>query len=86
MDTCLFGRMKDDENKSESGKVFKDIRLVCAGPDCQSICGFHYLKHLKGHSRDLYLRCEENEVFREVLPEEGLWFSEKRRESKVWAL
>ena len=85
VDACLFGSlgMEDDDNESESGKVFKKIRFVCTAQECQSTAGTHYLNHVKGQSIDLNIYCERSDVYREVLPEEGYWFSEKRLTSTV---
>ena len=85
VDACLFGSlgMEDDDNESESGKVFKKIRFVCAAQECQSTSGPHYLNHVNGQRCDLNIYCEKSDVYREVLPEEGLWFCEKILTSKV---
>ena len=77
VDVCLFGGMeREDDDDNESGKVFKEVRFVCAKSECQA-SGLHYLEHVKGHSCDLHLFCEKNDEYREVLPEEGLWFPDK---------
>ena len=82
VDKCLFA-CDDIVDSDESSKVFKEVRFVCATPKCQSTSGCHYLKHTKGQTCDLYLHCENSDEHRKVLPEEGLWFSEKRLASKV---
>ena len=86
IDKCLFageGIDYDIDDNDESGKVFKEVRFVCAAPECQSTSGCHYLKHKKGHSCDIYLRCENSSEHREVLPEEGFWFPDKSTALKV---
>ena len=85
VDACLFGslRMEHNNDESEYGKVYKEIRFVCAAQECQSTSGCHYLNHVNGQGRDLNIYCEKSDVYRDVLPEEGLWFSEKRITSKV---
>ena len=50
IDKCLFadeGIDYDIDDSDESGKVFKEVRFVCAAPECQSTSGCHYLKHKK---------------------------------------
>ena len=87
VDTCLFGSVEReyvDDDESESGKVFKEVRFVCAAPDCQSDSEFHYLKHVKGQTCDLHLCCQNSDEYRNVLPEEGLWFPEKSTTVKVY--
>ena len=85
VDACVFGslRMEHYNDESEYGKVYKEIRFVCAAQECQSTSGCHYLNHVNGQGRDLNIYCEKSDVYRDVLPEEGLWFSEKRITSKV---
>ena len=86
IDKCLFageGIDYDIDDNDESGKVFKEVRFVCAAPECQSTSGYHYLKHKKGQTCDLYLRCENNDMHRKVLPEEGFWFPDKSTALKV---
>ena len=85
VDTCLFGslKMENNNNESEYGKVYKEIRFVCAAQECQSTSDCHYLNHVNGQSRDLNIYCEKSDVYRNVLPEEGLWFCEKILTSKV---
>ena len=82
VDKCLFAS-DDIADNDESGKVFKDVQYVCAAPECLSTSSCHYLKHKKDQTCDLYLHCENSDEHRKVLPEEGLWFSEKRITSKV---
>ena len=62
VDICLFaseGRDNDIDENNESGKVFKEVRFVCAAPECQSTSGCHYLKHKKDQSCDQHLFCEK---------------------------
>ena len=82
VDKCLF-TCDDIVDNNESGKVFKEVRFVCAAPECQSTSGCHYLKHKKGQTCDLYLRCKNSDEHREVLPEEGFWFPNKSTALKV---
>ena len=86
VDKCLFandGNDNDVDDKGVSGKVFKEIRFVCAAPDCRSTSDYHYLKHKKGQTCDLYIRCENSDKHREILPEEGFWFLDKSTALKV---
>ena len=82
VDKCLF-TCDDIIDSDESGKVFKEVRFICAAPECQSASDCHYLKHKKGQTCDLYLRCENSDEHREVLPEEGFWFPGKSTALKV---
>ena len=82
VDKCLF-TCDDIVDNNKSGKVFKEVQFLCAAHECQSTSGCHYLKHKKDQTCDLYLHCENNDEYREVLPEEGLWFPDKSTELKV---
>ena len=82
VDKCLFAS-DDIVDYDESGKVFKEVQFVCAAPECQSTSGCHYLKHKKGQTCDLYLRCKNSDIHRQVLPEEGFWFPDKGTALKV---
>ena len=84
----MFANEVSDNNTDDrdmSGRVFKEVRFVCAAPECQSTSDHHYLNHKKGQTCDLYLRCENSDEHREVLPEEGLWFPDKSTALKVSA-
>ena len=86
VDKCLFankGNDNDTDDKDVSGKVFKEVRFVCAAPECQSTSGCHYLKHKKGQTCDLYLRCENSDMHRKLSPEESFWFPDKTTALKV---
>ena len=85
VDACLYDSLgnKDNDNEPEYGKVFKDVQFVCAGSECQSPVGCHYLKHVRDQTCDLYLHCEKSDKYRKILPEEALWFPDKRLTSKV---
>ena len=86
VDKCLFASEDSDndiDDGDKSGKVFKEVQFVCAAPECQSTSCCHYLKHKKGQTCDLYLRCENNDKHRKVLPEEGFWFPDKTTALKV---
>ena len=88
VDKCLFANVSNDndtDDRDMSGRVFKEVCFVCAAPECQSTSRCHYLKHKKGQTCDLYLRCENSDEYREVLPEEGLWFPDKSTALKVSA-
>ena len=64
VDKCLFaseGIDTDTDDNDESGKVFKEVRFVCAAAECQSTSDFHYLKHKKGQTCDVYLRCKNSD-------------------------
>ena len=86
VDKCLFaseGIDNDTDDNDESGKVFKEVRFVCAAPECQSTSDYHYLKDKKGQTCDVYLCCKNSDKHREVLPEEGFWFPDKSTALKV---